>query len=541
MVWLIARKELMENLMTFRFSLGTLILVLLLPLFTWLGIRDYNTRFENYQAQVENYAELQDRAPITYELILSHLPVLSPPQPLSIICKGISEQIAFRSIDAFELWKYPHIRRQAQASLDRRNVLDIFQPIDPLWVFLCVVSLLAMLLAYNSISGEKEGRSLPMVLSSSLSRASLFFGKYIGILICLFIPLVLGSIVSVLTIMILIPGVLNSADWFRLISVFFLLGIYGSVFVTLGLLVSALVHRSSTSLITLLLLWVCSVILIPLGAVHLARSLRPVPSRSRSQIAWIAFKEDLEKRPDLQLPDYPWRPLVPQYGIAYLPAQSRLRVRTPLPKEWLDDLVSFYRDKFPEFRAIARNRSELSYSHRSNPLISQAKMTRTLERISPTGAARHLAEAVLGTDYGVALYRLERCRRNWEVCMSYLKNKLYSDPYRVFTFYPVDSLPGEREYISHVTGGKYSTVAEVLREMKNEKDKEWGGNILVNWPKWLRTEKMKLDDLPEFDRRMREPFLTSLRRAMVDLATLLVFQIFLFAAGFVLIVRYDPR
>ena len=51
MVWLIAKKELAENLMTFRFSLGTLILVLLLPLFTWLGIRDYHTRFENYQAR----------------------------------------------------------------------------------------------------------------------------------------------------------------------------------------------------------------------------------------------------------------------------------------------------------------------------------------------------------------------------------------------------------------------------------------------------------------------------------------------------------
>ena len=57
MVWLIAKKELAENLLTFRFSLGMLILVLLIPLLTWLGIRDYNRRFEEYQTQAKHVSE----------------------------------------------------------------------------------------------------------------------------------------------------------------------------------------------------------------------------------------------------------------------------------------------------------------------------------------------------------------------------------------------------------------------------------------------------------------------------------------------------
>jgi hypothetical protein len=82
--------------------------------------------------------------------------------------------------------------------------------------------------------------------------------------------------------------------------VFLLLIFYGSVFLTIGIAVSATTHRSSTSLVTLLIVWVFLVVLIPLGAVYLGRFIKPLPSRYVIERGIVALNERNQSDPELK-------------------------------------------------------------------------------------------------------------------------------------------------------------------------------------------------------------------------------------------------
>jgi len=52
MVWRIAKKEVLANLITLRFSVGTILFLTLVVLFTSVLIDDYRQKLENYNALV---------------------------------------------------------------------------------------------------------------------------------------------------------------------------------------------------------------------------------------------------------------------------------------------------------------------------------------------------------------------------------------------------------------------------------------------------------------------------------------------------------
>ncbi len=544
MVWLIAKKELAENLLTFRFSLGMLILVLLIPLLTWLGIRDYNRRFEEYQTQAKQVSEWLENSYFYNDVIRGWVQINRPPEPLSILGRGISGQLSTRM--NINITQIPNIFSQNQSVVQtqRAGFTHIIKPADPLWLLLIVIALLCMIFSYNSISGEKEDRSLAMAFSSSLSRFTFFFGKYLGLLITIIIPLIVGLLLAVLTLLFLAPGLLKGDDYLRIVLVFLVLAIYGSVFLTIGILVSASVHRSSTSLASLLFIWLLLVVLFPQASIYLGRTVYTMPVRL--VMYWHTLQgvnKEFEDQHDLNLPEYPWMPIADHFNsVNYWPMYGSLRVNTPLPRKWMDDLLESYQRMLPRLKTLANMRFNAVQSNWTGIMLNQTELTRSFERISPLGATRHLAEALLDVDYGSYLHFLQDCRRYRETILSYHQNKLNSDPYRVISRFEGENLPGEREFLTQVTGGEYKSLADVLQDLKNgENDKSAVNSILKNkYESDKEPQTISLDDLPVFN-STREPFASIITRTLNDLAFLLVGHLFLFALGFVLVTRYDPR
>ena len=52
MIWKIAKKEFLLNLMTFKFAVGTIVSVVLMAVFMPILAKDYQQRFEDYNANV---------------------------------------------------------------------------------------------------------------------------------------------------------------------------------------------------------------------------------------------------------------------------------------------------------------------------------------------------------------------------------------------------------------------------------------------------------------------------------------------------------
>jgi hypothetical protein len=175
-------------------------------------------------------------------------------------------------------------------------------------------------------------------------------------------------------------------------------------------------------------------------------------------------------------------------------------------------------------------------------MVVQTRIINWLERFSPVGATKHLAEGALGTDYGSYLYLINNCRRFRETLLSYITDKLNGHDYRIVSSYPQDKLPTEYDYITRITDGKYSSLSSVLEVLNSggKRRYELLSTFMKNRQRDDKPEPLTLDDLPAFDHR-REPLLAIANRRAADLCILFGFHVLVFFVGFLAINRYDPR
>jgi len=298
----------------------------------------------DYCLALENYEILR---PKSNEAI-----VVIPPTPLSIFAKGLDENLC-RS--------YEHrFGGRINASSKQKSVNNLFKLFtvpDLLYVIKVILSLCAMLFAFDIICGEKEIGTLRQSLSNSLKRPILIIGKWIGgftsFILPFFIAVLLGTIFVTLSPMV----DMNPENWLKL-GLFLLSSvIYLAVFFSLGLLISCLNHRSSSSLVISLFVWAMLVFLIPNLGNILARQLVRIPTVQQLELkrGQIQIRSNFE--------------------------DSRLRTRS---------------ERREAFKRADSERYMLTedYRNRFNRLV---KVSQNITRISPAAAFTFLATDITGT------------------------------------------------------------------------------------------------------------------------------------------------
>lgn len=148
-----------------------------------------------------------------------------------------------------------------------RFALPYSDHIDWIFIIKIVFSLFAIIFTFDAISWERERGTLTLMCANSVSRSSVLLGKYLGACGTLLIPLIVGIIINLL-IIVGVGGILGSVSiqidhWMRIGLLILASIINVSLFALLGLLVSAAVQRSSSSLLILLAFWVALVIVLP--------------------------------------------------------------------------------------------------------------------------------------------------------------------------------------------------------------------------------------------------------------------------------------
>ena len=268
-------RELLDHLQSLRFALTLLLVIVLMLTGSVLYIHDYRQQVADYSANVsENLEILKKKAEKDLHEVVSDPPnllIYRAPSPLGFIAEGHEKDLpnAF-AVDAFEMVG-------PQTILRRNYTLQRFDALDWMFTVGVILSFAAFAMTYDSISGEAETGTLRLCLSNSLPRATLLFGKYIGTLISLSIPLIIGICMNVLIISLF--GVLpfESIYWLQISGVVLFSVLYISVFATLGMFISCLTRTSSVSLVLLLLVWVCFAVFIPRTGGLLASRLTELP------------------------------------------------------------------------------------------------------------------------------------------------------------------------------------------------------------------------------------------------------------------------
>ena len=244
-MWTIALHEAQDQLASRRMGLAGLFCALLTVASLSLLLGDYTVRKHGY--------DQRDQAGQTRA---GKRPKLSaPPTPLSVLARGL-EMHNGRLL--FITWSQP--RRQPGAAVmdqgDPNPLFEIFQAPDLVHIVQYVLSLLALLAAYDAICGERLRGTLALVFTGPLRRGVFIAGKALGVLLGL-LAIFLPICVVVVGRLALMPGLgLAGEDWLRIGGVMVCSLLFMAIFVHMGLWASALFARPSSALLLLLALWV---------------------------------------------------------------------------------------------------------------------------------------------------------------------------------------------------------------------------------------------------------------------------------------------
>ena len=257
MLTTLIRRELLDNLMTFRFAAAVLIMLLLVVATTAVLIKDYERRLASYDTAVKKHQqERQEKT--TYSA--ASLTIDRPPNALSIFNVGLDKRLG-NTIDV----NHYFVPTLWDASKHGANnpFLNLFSSIDLIFIFQGILSLLALVFAYDTLAGEREHGTLRLVLTHPVRRGQILFAKYISGMICLLIPLLMCILLVLIMLTTSASIFLSADDFFRIGGVVFTSFVYLSLFYLIGMLISAATRRTSTALMLAMFVWGFLVLVYP--------------------------------------------------------------------------------------------------------------------------------------------------------------------------------------------------------------------------------------------------------------------------------------
>ena len=379
MIWHIAKRELYDNLNSLRFALATFLLLALMLTNAVVHLREHPERIQEYRTSVTDYWNALTSRTNLYELAQKGPGFLyKQPSPLRFCAEGGEAFLSGRVDAGAVYWEGGDLKgfwslAYPSSTPNLTNVRPDVTKID--WGFIVgyVLSLIALLFTFDSISGERERGTLRLILANPMPRHIVLIGKFLGALMSIFMPFTLAVLINLFVISVSGDVHLDAEAWRRLSIIFMVAVLYAGLFVALGLLVSARVRQSAVSLVTLLLTWVTFVVFIPSTLASIASGFSPAPMTS---------DEFWERK-----------------------SQLHDKLSDKYYTQWDKPL-----SKSEFVTKDAEGRERLSQEHLTQQ-IAQVELARTATRISPAALVQHLLESFAGTGFNRHVQFLENVKR----------------------------------------------------------------------------------------------------------------------------------
>jgi ABC-type transport system involved in multi-copper enzyme maturation permease subunit len=263
------KKEFLNHLLGFRFVISAALCLLLMVMSVIVLTGDYIARRDDYQRNMSAYRSEAEQQGSYFGLSRDGTKVDRPPAKLQIPAYGLEKDpdktAAVRTAGA------PRVLHE----LYMNPLLSLFPVADVLFVVATVLSLLAFVVSYDAVSGEREEETIKLLMSYSVPRARLILAKWLGGYVSLAVPFLISAAIG--SVIILLWNVdFGAEDWMSLgllvgLSLLFLAATF-----SIGLFVSCICRYSSTSITVLILVWVVFVLIVPNMSPYVAAETEPV-------------------------------------------------------------------------------------------------------------------------------------------------------------------------------------------------------------------------------------------------------------------------
>jgi len=497
MIWKIAKKEFLLNLMTFKFAVGTILCVVLMAVFIPILVKDYEQRLQKYNKLVANN-EAELRKVKVYKNITPTL--YRPPALLSVFNAGLEKRLGDSA--RIELESIPKV--DATPTGDN-HYLSIFPVLDASLILKIVLSLMAILISYDRISGEKERGTLRLILANRVARHEVLLGKLLAGIVTLAVPATIAFVVGALILELSPMADLGWSDWVRIGLMYVGSLIFISVMYNIGLLFSCLANRSAISLILGLFFWVLCVAVIPNAGIYIATRLRPLEPKEKTDGQIMALRTEFEdqRRDSIR---------GTQKGRSTSQSDTEGAFGNGYTERWNLGFFEVQQERNPITELLkieyANKIGEVKNGYLKN-VWKQRELADNLSRISPIFSFENAMSILAGTDISSFQYFTSRAKAYRSQIVEYIRSG--TDNFRSPSYWT----PFSREHASDYGEGKKETPE------------------LANHP------RLKLQDLPP---RIHQLNLgESISGAIPDLALLAFASVFFFALSFVAFMKGDVR
>jgi len=507
MIFNIALKDFLNNLVSARFIIGFILCLFLIPFTMLVSIDDFNEQFRVYELEKkkaeDNFKQVRVYSTLRPEIV-------RPPDPLGVFCQGISGNVGSK----IKIWlgEKPMVAEGRTAIRDN-PLLNSFFSIDFVSILAVILSLLALIFTYDSCTGEKELGTLKMQLSNSISRYKILLGKVIGVYLTILPIIVFCYLLAFLLILNYYNAVFSAGGWISIGILFLVSILYLSVFIFIGMFISTRMRTSKTSIVACLFVWVFFVFIIPNLSVYLAESF--VKVRSLDNLRYELNDLDREYREEC----------------------SEYNKTLEQPENWMHNWFSTGRDGYfelcgaikslMEYYRLTHTYSEplrIDYADKKwafqkyylDDLDRQRNTAEIMSLMSPSELFKLVCSAVCRTDVNSYYRFMDRTRSYREEFIDYFKNrKLFS------SFIYMTPLPPEE-----------MKTSEEIAELRKEGKFRYRG----------RNEYPYLDvsDVPVFQFKSAGVF-SDVKNALIKISTLIILSIVMFLISYVSFIKYNVR
>lgn len=468
---LIFIKELKEIIQSSRFTISFAVCSVLIILAFFMGAQNYLASQAQYEAAVQ---ENRDQIASNSEWMVIQHTIMLPPQPLMALVNGISNDIG-RNIAM-------NGRGELRADNTRFNdepIFAIFRFMDLEFIFGIVLSLFAIIFAYDTINGEKVSGTLKLCFANSISRASFIAGKLVGSFVglgaALLIPILIGCALLPLL------GIQLSADeWMRL-GLIIIAGLaYFGLFLALAMGISAMTNRPSNSFLIGLVVWIFAVLIIPRASVLISGRMVDVPNvdeitSQKNRYRIQLFEEDRPKMGNFTVPE----------------GTETQDVMTAF-SSFMGELSSARQEKIDAF-------TERVNEEYVNKKRNQEQVALALSRVSPTSVFTLASTELAGTSLGLQNRFMTSANDYQNVYGNFMQEKT-----------------GQNQ------GGGFRMIM-----VTDDDDAE-------------EPELLDPNEMPQFE-FAKATTVTAARNSLLDIGLLILFNLLFFGGAFAAFLRYDLR
>lgn len=378
----IIKKEILENIFSYRFPLFFLICTILLPVGLYVNYMVYSKHVSDYQEQQRLTRDALSSSQM-WDVLSGTVPLkgFRPPSSLSVFAQGFEG-----SLPKFYEF-YQDGFKPGNNSLGEESILSITGKLDFLFILQMVLSPIGMLFAADLVSGEKELGTLRGILSNSVPRDTILLGKFLGGYIALWIPFAFAFLVGTFVLALGSYPIYDADMLLRIILVFLSATVFMLVYFTIGIMISCSTARTRTSLVAILVAWAFLQLIVPKVSDMVATLVYPIRTATVVSMEKSLIVKNIENEKS--------RALGKRYEEIFGSGNPPSSKPEPSPKQ--DEWNVFKKEMEQTYQERKAKELALIDAGYEREKRSQESIANTIAFVSPSAALSNIMTDICGT------------------------------------------------------------------------------------------------------------------------------------------------